>query len=122
MFLLVIDALIWAYPKGICTKDPFSGSLPLHLACRHSAPPELVKCVVMAYPTASRIEDMVGRLPLHMACLSGASRLTFIYLLKAFPHAVILKDDRRVRTIAAGSLFACFYVCMSHSILFLHYR
>ena len=91
----VIEALFWAYPKGIETKDPFNGSLPLHLACRHSAPPELVKTVITGYPEGSGITDDIGRLPLHLACLSGASRLTFIYLLKAHPHAVLMKDDRR---------------------------
>ena len=91
----VIEALHWAYPKGITIKDPFNGALPLHLACRHSAPPELVKTIIIGYPEGSCITDDIGRLPLHLACLSGASRLTFIYLLKAYPHAVLVKDDRR---------------------------
>jgi hypothetical protein len=91
----VVEALHLAYPKGVVTKDPFSGALPLHLACRHSAPPDLVKGLVMTYPIGARVADGVGRLALHQACLSGASRLTFTYLLKANPQAVLLKDDKR---------------------------
>lgn len=90
----VVEALHLAYPIGVLMKDPITGALPLHLACRHSAPPDLVKGLVMVHPAGARVADDVGQLPLHQACLFGGSRLAFTYLLQAFPHAVLFKDDK----------------------------
>ena len=90
----VVEALHLAYPKGVAMKDPITGALPLHLACRHSSPPDLVKGLVMAHPGGARVADDAGRLPLHQACLSGGSRLSFAFLLQAYPHAVLFKDNK----------------------------
>eukprot|EP01048_Picozoa_sp_COSAG05_P020720 COSAG05_NODE_3600_length_1966_cov_29.942153_3_plen_99_part_00 len=44
-----------------------AGSLPLHLALRKRAEPEVVKLVLAAFPQAAHAVDSSGWLPLHIA-------------------------------------------------------
>jgi len=47
---------------------------PLHLACRHRAPPDVIAALLKANPDANRTAcQEFGMLPLHMACQYGSS-------------------------------------------------
>ena len=94
-------------PDAVQTKDD-KGLLPLHRACKHNAPVEVINTLLAAYPEAARLKSLVieretkynfgGKLPLHVACESKASIEIINALLASYPDAVKEKSAANTRT------------------------
>ncbi|KAI2506787.1 hypothetical protein MHU86_7682 [Fragilaria crotonensis] len=74
--------------------------LPLHLACMKSNPSEdLLRALIVSYPTASRERDYDGNLPIHYLLSEGCENKNILeMLLKANPES-IGKRDRKGRSL-----------------------
>jgi ankyrin repeat protein len=72
----VVMQLLQAYTEPPCKRKNPDSSRALHRACRRGAPPEVVQCMLAAYPRAVRKPDgVMGRLPLHwLASYEGIQR------------------------------------------------
>jgi len=90
--LRLIMAMYRAYPEAIGYTDVQLGS-PLHYACFHSAPIDVVEFLVSKFPEATRITNENHQSPLHMACMRSSPNIDIIRLLLAeFPTAAQLAD------------------------------
>lgn len=70
-----------AYPAGVHRANT-KGQLPLHTACRNSAPLAVVKFLVARYSVALQIHDNKGNLPFHYAIFAKDSA-TIAFLMNA---------------------------------------
>lgn len=67
--------------------------LPLHEACRHQAPIEVVEALLCAYPEAVLARDsMYHFLPIHFACRYGECPAVVESLLQKFPTSRFAED------------------------------
>jgi hypothetical protein len=66
--------------------------LPLHLACSHSTPLEIIQALKEAYPKALNTKDGSGSLPLHLSCTSNLPLPCIHAVLESYPDAISTKD------------------------------
>jgi hypothetical protein len=59
----VIEALLFAYPDSVFSKESSYKRLPLHCACRKNAIIEVVELLMKHYGDAALTADNLGRLP-----------------------------------------------------------
>ena len=83
--LELIRMLLDAFPEA--THVSSAGSLPLHIALRQHAEPEVVRLVLAAYPRAAHEVDSSGWLPLHLALESSAPTEVISWVRAAYPEA-----------------------------------
>lgn len=83
----MVQLLLDQYPEGAKTKDAL-GRLPLHYACSHGAPVEVVSALLDSFPGGAAIGDKNGWLALHVACRVGESPQVINELLKAYPDSI----------------------------------
>lgn len=74
--LVVVSALLEAYPEGAGKKDD-NGMCPLHYATANHASAEVVRVLINYYPQAlfQRVESS-GALPIHLAAQWGVSSIS----------------------------------------------
>jgi len=85
--------LITLCPEAVCKKTMPGGKLPLHIACTWHASKESVDVLLAADRSTSKVPDDLGNLPIHSACFSGASSAVVEKLLKAYPKAVLSRNN-----------------------------
>mmetsp|Transcript_23217 Transcript_23217/g.35999 ORF Transcript_23217/g.35999 Transcript_23217/m.35999 type:complete len:420 (+) Transcript_23217:109-1368(+) len=86
---------IWFCEEDVFRTD-FDANLPLHSACHHGAPFEIVKYILERNPEAVRLTGVTESLPLHIVCrpLNGtASRDIVRIILHSYPEAASIPDD-----------------------------
>jgi len=66
--------------------------LPIHEACIHNPPAEVIAALIKEYRGGVEKEDLNGMLPLHRACINGASLDVVTRLIHACPDALTAKD------------------------------
>lgn len=66
--------------------------LPIHEACMHSPPPNVVLALLTKYPEGAKEIDSNQRSPLHLACANRASVEVVRHLLMANPDAIFEED------------------------------
>mmetsp|Transcript_38950 Transcript_38950/g.58512 ORF Transcript_38950/g.58512 Transcript_38950/m.58512 type:complete len:922 (-) Transcript_38950:312-3077(-) len=87
--LLVLNALLDAYPKGI-RVDSEGGRLPLHTAVAGRATAAVISTLIQAYSAGARQRTKDGYLPLHLAAYWGVSHPEVApMLLRAYPDATL---------------------------------
>jgi hypothetical protein len=67
--------------------------LPIHLACSHSAPKNVVEYLLDAYPEGCSAKEGSGCHPLHLACEKALAPETVALLLKRSRKAARVKDE-----------------------------
>jgi len=89
----------WTDVISVCISNPYeakatdrTGDLPLHEACLHGAPIDVIKCLLSAYPYGVREKGFCDRLPLHYAVYNKPSLDTIHLLLRKFPEAISTAD------------------------------
>jgi ankyrin repeat protein len=68
----VVRLLVESYPDSVAFRETFTGSLPLHLACRYGRSAEIVRFFLEKDLGAARSLDSYGYIPLHRACCGDA--------------------------------------------------
>mmetsp|Transcript_18492 Transcript_18492/g.40242 ORF Transcript_18492/g.40242 Transcript_18492/m.40242 type:complete len:260 (+) Transcript_18492:221-1000(+) len=90
----IIDALYEANAHGFRAKETAYRRLPLHIACRSDASPEVIKRLLHYYSDAAAVDDSLGRLPLHYRLSNGADPTAVDALLEACPGGARAFDKR----------------------------
>lgn len=90
----LVQALIYAYPKGVQQKESSYQRLPLHCACRKNANPKVIQLLLEADSEAALVADSLGRLPLHYALSNGANDEVITLLLKYHANSARGCDNR----------------------------
>ena len=85
--------LVSICPEAVSKKAMPGGKIPLHIACTWHAPKESIDVLLAADRSTSKIPDDLGNLPIHSACFSGASSAIVEKLLKAYPKAVLSRNN-----------------------------
>jgi len=82
----------WADVVSICISNPHEakvtdrmGDLPIHEACLHGAPFNVIESLLSAYPSGIQKKGFCGRLPLHYAVYNKPSLNTVQFLLEKYP-------------------------------------
>ena len=91
----VIKYLDSYYPRAIFAKMSNDGWLPLHVACKNNAPPEVLNHLVQAYPQSIRVPDRHAKLPWHLVCLKETSMEVVQFLAMRY-----LSESRAVATVS----------------------
>mmetsp|Transcript_4445 Transcript_4445/g.5149 ORF Transcript_4445/g.5149 Transcript_4445/m.5149 type:complete len:656 (+) Transcript_4445:143-2110(+) len=102
--------------------DPYTGSLPIHLACQYSPCAETIQLLLCHDSGCAKEKNNRGQLPMHLICLNKAMEARAIQLLiKAFPGAVNYKDKdgKRPLDYAGESLDSELYKVMERLQAFL---
>jgi hypothetical protein len=86
-----IRYLVKDCPVALRSKD-VNGSIPLHYACKNTAPLEVVQLLVEQWPEAVKKTTVNGSLPLHYACSNRASLQVIEYLVEQWPEAIKTKN------------------------------
>jgi ankyrin repeat protein len=115
----IVQALIKLCPEAVSKRTMPGGALPLHIAATWYAPEDVIDALLAADRNACKTLDELGNLPIHSACFSGTSTAVVESLLKAYPKAILarnnqgslpeditkrLKHDNRVSTLALLNL------------------
>ena len=90
----VIDALHEANRMGLRQKESAYQRIPLQIACRSDASPDVVKRLLEYYPEGAAVDDNLGRLAIHYRLSNGADDETIGALLKACPGSARAFDRR----------------------------
>jgi len=69
------------------------GSLPIHTACSHKAPAEVIDVLLKACPSAASQPNANGNLPLHQASMWQAPVDTVEVLLSRHPDAALVRNQ-----------------------------
>lgn len=69
-------------------KAEFRKDLPLHMACEHNAPTNVVLELLVIYEAACRIPGRGGNLPLHIACSKNYAVEVIDEMIRAYPEAL----------------------------------
>ena len=74
-----VSLILKTCPEAVRVRDK-EGFLPLHWACYHGAPLEVLRLMVETWPESVRDTISQDRLPLHLACRANASvdRIQFL--------------------------------------------
>lgn len=93
-----IEKLLKAFPEAATQADPYSGALPLHLACHScregNASIRTLELLLETNMAAARTPDNQGRLPLHWLMLLNnvVDNASVSVLVRAFPESGGAKD------------------------------
>merc|ERR1711862_707695 len=90
--VLAIQSLIDSYPGGLKLGDSRFDRLPLHLACMHSVPIDIIRYMLSYYAESASKVDLLGRLPIHYSLSNGSDPETISALLNAYPEAASCAD------------------------------
>ena len=90
----LIDALAAASPSGLRAEESAYRRLPLHVAARSNASPEVIRRLIQHYPEAAGTADALGRLPIHYRLSNGADQEGITALIEACPVSVRAYDGR----------------------------
>jgi ankyrin repeat protein len=82
-----VEELLHLYPNAAEVEKDKSGWMPLHVALKKKASPDIITMIFKAFPKAAEVRDSWGSLPLHCALLRLASVDVINVLLKAYPEA-----------------------------------
>jgi len=82
------------YPKGIKSRDPYTGTLALHHACRYKASRSVIEALVHHYPSGTKVKNHAGHLPLHLACMYNTSMEVIHFLVKVYPGSICECDNK----------------------------
>ncbi len=79
--------------KEAVTKKGQGGYLPLHFACAHHAPADVIAFLIGEFTGSIHlVENSERMLPLHVASKHGVSEDAMMVLLSSFPEATMVKD------------------------------
>ena len=102
--LVVIEALLAIYPKGIKkkTERKAGGFLPLHYVMENirNVEYDYFEYILSLHPKASKVRTAKGLLPLHMAAIKGAKLPVFKILIKKNDYACDLKTKGKNKKFA----------------------
>lgn len=90
----------WTDVISICISNPYEakvtdrmGDLPIHEACLHGAPFDVIESLWSAYPCGIKKKGFCGRLPLHYAVYNKPYLNTVKFLLEKYPVAASTMDS-----------------------------
>jgi len=93
----VIEKLLSAFPSAITETDG-RGWLPLALACRTGAHPNVIEILLKEKPSAAKVIDRDLRMPIHLALCSrpGGNEATEIarMLIDAYPSSLMRQEKK----------------------------
>lgn len=89
----LVQAFVDLEKEAISAPDSILQELPIHIACQHDAPVDVLKILVNAYPEGLLKKDRDGNLPLHYAC-SFESPDAARYLIDQCPESVSLRNKK----------------------------
>lgn len=92
--LIVLGALLNAYPKGLHKKESIMTRNCLHIALRAGASEKVISYLIERCPTLACERDSQGRIPLHYACSSSCSVATIRELVSICPRSICAPDSR----------------------------
>eukprot|EP00559_Dactyliosolen_fragilissimus_P000731 CAMPEP_0184867328 /NCGR_PEP_ID=MMETSP0580-20130426/26067_1 /TAXON_ID=1118495 /ORGANISM="Dactyliosolen fragilissimus" /LENGTH=439 /DNA_ID=CAMNT_0027367545 /DNA_START=143 /DNA_END=1463 /DNA_ORIENTATION=- len=69
------------------------GDLPIHEACAHGAPFQVIRVLISANPDGVKAKGFCGRLPLHYAVYNKPSLHVIKVLLSHYPAGASIKDE-----------------------------
>ncbi|KAG7361238.1 ankyrin repeat domain protein [Nitzschia inconspicua] len=90
----VVQGLMRAYPDATMRRAMPGGALPIHIAATWYADELSVKALLNADRNMCKTLDELGNLPLHSACFSGTSTAVVENLLRAYPKAVLARNNQ----------------------------
>lgn len=90
----VVQALLQLCPEAVCKRTMPGGALPLHIACTWYSDVDVIDTMLATDRTTCKTLDELGNLPLHSACFSGTSTSVIESLLRAFPKAVLVRNNQ----------------------------
>ena len=86
------ESYIWA-EKFDCDGEFYYRRLPIHEACLHNPPSELIDMLLKEHPNGAKYKDNKGRLPIHYACSHGTSPSIVATFLLAYPESISIEDN-----------------------------
>jgi hypothetical protein len=89
----VVEALLKVYPEAAIRRTMPGGALPLHIAATWYAEEDSIMALLEADRHSCKTTDELGNLPLHSACFSGTSTAVLESLLRAYPKAVLTRNN-----------------------------
>ena len=89
--LNVVLTLLSLYKGYVKEKDSL-GRLPLHIACRYQAKPDMIRLLIAMYPSSTSEPTKDGALPLHLACLYTKDKRVVQVLMDANSVAAHVSD------------------------------
>lgn len=92
--LSVLDALLFAYPKGLRKKESVMKRNCLHIALRAGASEDVISYLIERCPTLACEQDSQGRIPLHYACSNSSSIAIIRKLVNVCPRSICATDIR----------------------------
>ena len=102
-----------SHPAEASVQDK-DGNLPLHIACDHGAPFQLVFSLLDAFPSGAKSANSKGQVPLHFAAGRNNARADVVRALRAVaPGAVDKRDfegdtpkDKAIKAFAGADVIA----------------
>lgn len=70
--LETVNFLLDEYPEAAQHRSSRSGQLPIHVACAHHTPTQVLDILNEKYPDGQFVYDNDGHLPFHVACVRGS--------------------------------------------------
>jgi len=92
--LELIDALLFAFPKGIHKRDSVMGRNCLHIALRAGVRDDVLIYLIEKYPSLVCQQDYKGRVPLHYGCSNFASLHIIRKMINICPKAAGAADEK----------------------------
>jgi len=90
----LVTAVLAAATPEACSEKNENDDYPLHLACMHNAPLEIIDKILAAWPDAAKYPDMRKWYPLHWAALARMQQAVIIEnLLPLCPEAAAAKTS-----------------------------
>ena len=106
--LEAIELAYELYPKAISQFQGVNRDLPLHFACRYSAPDDVVAFLAHRFPLAVMTPNASGMLPLHCAMgkkhafpygkFQRASLATVRLLVEMYPESLLVEEKEKFYT------------------------
>jgi len=87
-----LEALIFAYPRGLEKKELSYNRTCFHIALRSLVPDEIITFLILRHPYGVSVQDTLGRLPLHYALSNMRSIEVIKQLLAADPKTLRAGD------------------------------
>jgi len=96
-----VQLLVEAWPEAL--QAAALGRLPLHLACQHGSPVNVIQYLTHSSPFATKVQNYLGQLPLHVACSNKLDFAVIESLIQAWPYSVLVPWDY-IKNDVAGSV------------------
>jgi ankyrin repeat protein len=90
----VVQKLLKVYSEAATKRAMPGGALPLHIASTWYAQDACIVTLLQADRNSCKTMDELGNLPLHSACFSGTSTVVLENLLRAYPKAVLARNNQ----------------------------